>query len=247
MFKLDVLVPALERDSVEMVPDWTKADMKGLREAFSAIDWQEKLEGKTGLESWEHLKKVIQEETDRCVPLKKRRVSGRPLWMNKNILRIVRKKRKLWKAYTRVEGVLPGMRGNKDSASFMAYRKVQQEVQKAIRKAKRKFERKLAKDRKTNSKSFFSYIKKKTSNRVSVGPLKVEDEVIADSSKMASILNTWYCSMFTEEDMNSMPEAEELCGEGEELKSVEFTAEKVVKKLKELRPTAAPGPDKICT
>ena len=118
------------------------------------------------------------------------------------------------------------MRANKDSASFMAYKKVQQEVQKATRRAKRKVERKLAKDGKTNAKSFFSYIKKKTSNRVSVGPLKVDDEVIADSSKMASILNTWYCSMFTEEDLTNLPQAEDLCREGEALETVEFTAER---------------------
>ena len=137
------------------------------------------------------------------------------------------------------------MRGNKDSASFMAYKRVQQEVQKVTRRAERKVERKLAKDRKTNSKSFFSYIKKKTSNRVSLGLFKVEDEVIVDSTKMASILNTWYCSMFTEEDMSNLPQAEDLCKESEALETVEFTAEKVEKKLKELKPTAAPGPDKI--
>ena len=33
-----------------MVPDWTKADMKGLRAAFAAIDWQEKLEGRASTE-----------------------------------------------------------------------------------------------------------------------------------------------------------------------------------------------------
>ena len=84
----------------------------------------------------------------------------------------------------------------------MAYKKVQQEVQKATRRAKRKVERKLTKD------------------RVSLGTLKVDDEVIADSSKMASILNTWYCSIFTEEDMSSLPQAEDLCKEGEALETV---------------------------
>ena len=245
MFKLDIVGPALERDSVELVPDWAKADMEGLRTAILEINWVERLEGKTGLKAWDILKRVIQEETDRCVPLKRRRTSSRPLWMNKNILRLIRKKRRLWKAYTREEGPLPGRPGNRDSASFVAYRNVQNEVQKSIKRAKRKVERKLAKDRKGKSKSFFSYIKKKTSNRVSVGPLKVEDEVVADSTKMASILNTWYCSMFTEEDTSNMPEAENLCKVGQELDSVEFTAEKVEKKLKKLRPTAAPGPDKI--
>ena len=71
MFKVDIVGPALERDSVEMVPDWAKADMDGLRQAIAEIDWAERLEGKTGLESWELMKKVIQEETDICAPSRK--------------------------------------------------------------------------------------------------------------------------------------------------------------------------------
>ena len=42
-----------------------------------------------------------------------------------------------------------------------------------MRNAKKNFERKLAKEaRKNNTKPFYSYMKKRTSNRVGVGPLK---------------------------------------------------------------------------
>ena len=41
MFKVDIVGPALERDSVEMVPDWAKADTDGLRQAIAEIDWAE--------------------------------------------------------------------------------------------------------------------------------------------------------------------------------------------------------------
>ena len=67
---------------------------------------------------------------------------------------------------------------------------MQQEVRKAVKRARINLKRKLAKNRKINSKAYFSYLKKMTSNRVSVGPLKVDDEVVADSKKLASILNT---------------------------------------------------------
>ena len=52
-----------------------------------------------------------------------------------------------------------------------------------MKRAKRKLERRLAKNRKKNSKGFFSYIKKKTKNRGSVGPLKEEGETVSESGK----------------------------------------------------------------
>ena len=108
MLKIKLSGPARETDSKELVPDWTKADMEGMKAAIMAINWEEKLAGKNGLEKWEIVKQVINDETDRCVPKKMRRVGTKPLWMNKNILRLIRKKRRLWKAYTRPEGPIPG-------------------------------------------------------------------------------------------------------------------------------------------
>ena len=53
--------------------------------------------------------------------------------------------------------------------------------------------------------------------------------------------------MFTKEDLSSMPRVEKLYQGEEFLSSVNFTEEKVNAKLKKLRPTAAPGPDKVWT
>ena len=246
MLKIEVAGPAREEDNKELVPDWTKADIEGMKVAISAINWEEKLEGKNGLERWEIVKNIIQEETDKCVPKKARRIGSKPLWMNKNILRHIRKKRRLWRAYSRPAGPLPGREsGAKDYESFKAYKDVQKQVQKSVRMARRKLERKLAKDRKKNSKAFFSYVKKKTKNRVSVGPLVQDDTVVADSEAMASILNTWYCSVFTEEDLTNFPKPEELYKGEEPLDMVDCTAGKVKKKLKKLKPNSAPGPDRI--
>ena len=102
--------------------------------------------------------KVLDRETEKHVPMMLRRSDQKPIWMHKNILRLIRKKKRLWQWYTRD--------GGKDFASFQAYRDIQKDVKKEVRQAKKKLEKKLAKDAKKNSKQFYSYLKKKTANRV---------------------------------------------------------------------------------
>ena len=119
MIEVELIGPGRGEDNKELVPDWAKADMAGMREAIGAVDWEDKLNGKTGLEKWELVKQVIREETDKCVPKRMRRVGNKPLWMNQNILRLIRKKKRLWRAYTRPGGPIQG-RGARDHDSFKA-------------------------------------------------------------------------------------------------------------------------------
>ena len=91
------------------------------------------------------------------------------MWMSKNIMRLLRKKRRLWRNYTTHDYY------RQDHESFQAYKKVQSDVKKAIKQAKMKLEKSLAKAAKRKPKKFYSYLKNKTSNRVSVGPLKDGD------------------------------------------------------------------------
>ena len=181
---------------------------------------------------------VLDREVQRFVPKKERKKGSKPLWMNKNIMRMIRKKRRLWRSYS------TDQRTRKDFASFEAFKKVQKEVEKAVKAAKRKLERRLAKNSKRNPKAFFSYIKKKSSNRVSVGPLKNSDEeLVTDDKEMADILNRHYCNMFTREDMSGMPTVENLHKGEDKLTSVQFNKDQVTKKLSKLKPASAPGPD----
>jgi ribosomal 50S subunit-associated protein YjgA (DUF615 family) len=90
------------------------------------------------------------------VPLRKRRPPGRPVWMNREILRAMGKKRRLWKKSGR--------------APNNEYAEAEKKLRNLIRNAKRNFEKKLAKSH-GNSKPFYAYLKKKTSTRAAVGPL----------------------------------------------------------------------------
>ena len=97
-------------------------------------------------------------------------------------------------------------KASKDYSEYLAYKKVELEVKNIVRNAKRNFEKKLAKNIKKNSKSFYSYLKSITSNRSSVGPIKEGNELISDDQKMCEILNTFFSSVFTKEDLNDLPQ-----------------------------------------
>ncbi len=73
------------------------------------------------------------------------------------------------------------------------------------RSAKRKFEKKLADGYSGNSRPFYSYIKKKTKSRPSIGPLKDKKEkVVTEDQEMAEVLNEFFSSVFLQEKTPQM-------------------------------------------
>ena len=85
-------------------------------------------------------------------------------------------------------------------------------------------------------------MKKKTANKVTVGPLKDEHgNLVTEDSKMAGLLNSFFCSVFTKENTSAMPEAEKLYFGPEPITTVEIKVEKVKLKLSNLKPCSAPG------
>ena len=87
------------------------------------------------------------------------------MWMTSKIMRKLRRKRRLWRAYAEERY------SRQDFRDYHAYQEVQKEIKKLIKKAKRKLERSLAKKAKKDPKKLCYYLKSKTSNRGSVGLL----------------------------------------------------------------------------
>ena len=100
IYTVDIKKSSLKSQSTELVPDWPKADFNQLAVNLATVEWDIELELLSGLDSWEFLKDKIDSETNKCVPLKRRIISSRPLWMTKNVMRLVRKKKRLWRWYS---------------------------------------------------------------------------------------------------------------------------------------------------
>ena len=236
---LGVSIVGMEADNTtkEEVPDWAKANLEEMRRKLGEVDWEEEFGVLGGEECMDKFYRVVDKVTKECVPLKLRRVSNKPLWMTRNTMRLLRKKRRLWRAYSTEDYY------GQDHRDFLAYKEVQKEIKKEIRKAKRKVEKDLAKKAKKNPKKFYAYLKSKTSNRVGVGPLSGEEGLVSDDKEMAGILNAQYTSVFTSEDLTNMPEPEVLFTGDDPLTDVRFEREEVEKKLKSIKASGAPGPD----
>jgi len=104
--------------------------------------------------------------------------------------------------------------------------------------------KKLADGNGGNDRPFFSYIKKKTKSRSSIGPLKnLNKETVADDTGMAELLNNFFGSVFTREDTANIPSAAGM--ETGSMKEVEITTNGIKAKIRNLKASSAAGPDGI--
>ena len=93
--------------------------MERMREMLGEVDWEVELGQLGGRESMDKFYQVVDRVTRECVPTKMRRAGTRPLWMTQNIMRMIRRKRRLWRAYSREEYY------RQDYRDYLAYQEVQ--------------------------------------------------------------------------------------------------------------------------
>ena len=120
-------------------------------------------------------------------------------------------------------------------------------VVKEIRKAKNTFEKKLVNSIKRNPKSFYSYVRSRCKTKDKVGPLKDENgKLVLDDKDRAQLLNTFFSSVFTKENMTQIPEVknrDNTGGEDEKLNEIKIDSIMVFNKLARLKEGKAPGDD----
>jgi hypothetical protein len=236
MMLVEVVVPTKSNDTMELVPDYNKANFPEMREKLGSINWRADLQVLDAVNSWNKFKMTVSSTVDSCVPRKKRRNSSKPLWMQRNVMRIIRKKRRLWNRYTTTH----------DYQSYLAFKRVQNEATSMIRKAKREFEKKLAASAKKNPKAFYQYLNSKCKVQSKVGPLKdTSGNVHTDDSIQAGLLNKKFVESFTREDLSSLPTPIQKFDPalGPPLSSIHVEVEKVKEKIDCLNPNKSCGPD----
>ncbi len=68
-----------------------------MRQQLTEVDLTTKMVEGTAQEAWELLKTEIREAVKKYVPTRLRRPRNRPNWMNRDILRALRRKRRVWR------------------------------------------------------------------------------------------------------------------------------------------------------
>ena len=159
ILSVDVLCSTNITKNEEYIPDWSKGNKSGLQDFFSSIDWDHRFNNKNTEDTWNTFCDIITEGVDTYIPKTLKNRSGRPKWSNRNIVRLSRKKEKLWKVYMKT----------KSNINLDNYKRAEKETKRAVQSAKRKTEKNLANNE--NVKGFYSYIKSKTKTRENIGPL----------------------------------------------------------------------------
>ena len=117
-----------------------------------------------------------------------------------------------------------------------------------IRKSKRTFEKKLAGNIKNYSRSFYAYVRIKQKVRDKVGPLENNSgNIISDGFQMAEVLNKYFSSVFTTEDISSLPVpfTKFEGNKSEHLGQLFVTPEIIAKRTKKMQDNKSPGVDGI--
>ena len=134
---------------------------------------------------------------------------------------------------------------------YDAYKEALNAATNEVRKSKRYFEHKLAQHIKSDSKSFYAYVRSKQNVRDRVGPLVDNDgNIITQGDLMAEELNIHFSSVFTREDTSSLPrlpapETKFEGSEGERLGQLVVTPEVVANKINNMKEIKSPGVDGI--
>ena len=224
--------------TVELTPVWSRVDWVALLLKAQSIDWKEAVAGPhlsrgDPLEAMEAVYRELRGLQETYIPLAKRRSRTRPKWATQATRQAVKEKLALWKlSETGREG---DMAARLRAASRKVYR--------ANRKARRDFENEIANSE--NRRLLYGYIKSKSQNRVSVGPLKNEEGMeVKDPEEMANLLAQHYSSVFKKEIL-PMEEIVQLYHGDSPLLNTEFTEAFVRLQLSRLRETLATGPDGI--
>lgn len=215
-----------------------KADYNQIRDFVKSRNW-DRLTSLTSVEEqWAEIKKELVLIRDKFIP-KYRRCKARCKWVNKNVTKCRRAKKKAWKKY---------VESGKDNTLYEVYKTKLNKSVKMNNKAKNEFETRLAQNAKADSKSFYSYIRSKQRCKVKVGPLRTSNgNAIVSDAEVAESLNEYFSSVFTVENISSIPSPENLFESeiGNELSNVIIDERVVFNKLSELNINKSPGPDNI--
>ena len=170
--------------------------------------------------------------------MKKQGKRSKKKHLSKEAFRKIIYKQNMWQVYKHT---------GKDNDND-AYKEALNRATNEVRKSKRTFEHKLAQHIKSESKSFYAYVRSKQNVRDKVGPREDNaGKIITHGFLMADELNLHFSSVFAREDNSSLPvPVTKFNGSEEErLGQLVVTPEVVASKINNMKENKSPGVDGI--
>ena len=234
----DINVKSESKNKQTYKRNFHKGNYKDMRKYLAKLDWNNMLMNKTAIECWNILKYEIESIIDKFVPFQKQGKRCRKKHLSKEAIRKIMLKQTMWRVYRRTR---------KDE-DYAKYKEALNAATTEIRQSKRSYEQKLACNIKNDSKSFYAYVRSKQNVQDKVGPLEDSaGNIISQGFLMAEDLNGYFSSVFTKEDISSLPVADAKFqgAKSDYLGPLVVTPELVAKKIKAMKDNKSPGVDGI--
>ncbi len=218
--------------------DYGRGDYSKVIEEMKGVDWESVCEGKEVNDMWQIFLQKILDCREKYVPRRMDKKRSTPRWMSKGIGKMIRKRNRKWEK----------LKEWPTGSARLEYNKLRNKVTSEIRRVKKNFEHNLAEHIKDNPKLFYGYVRSKSKTKVKVGPLEnSEGIIVGDNKGMSKMLNEYFASVFTDEDLDRMPIPREREREGNSvsIEWVEVTEEKVELSIGNLKANKAAGVDEL--
>ena len=239
IIRFDLVVSKEVNKSSVLGYNYFKADYNEIRDNVMLRTWENLINDTDVEKSWKLLKNELLDVRNAFVSIN-RQNKNKSKWVTKEVVRCRRAKKKAWNKYVKSGKILQ---------LYQQYNNKLKQCAVVNKKAKEEFEIKLANNIKQDSKSFYAYIRSKQRCKEKVGPLKDSvGNVLGDDKLTANVLNKYFVSVFTKEDLNDIPDPEKLF-EGvidkNGLNTIEINEMIVYNKLAELNVNKSAGVDDL--
>ena len=223
------------KPSDEPRPNFFKGGYSSIKNDLINVNWDNIKDQDLDI-YWDNFLRTVDSCVDKHVPkVRPSQKAKKQPWLNRDAITAVQDKKRAWKTYTFC----------KTQQNYQKYAGKRNKATRACRDAKINFERKLANNIKTDSKSFWSYVRSQSKTKSGIGDLESQDgSLLSTDIQKAELLNSFFASVFTTEDLTSVPE---LCDRQftNTLEDLTIIPPNVKKKLNNLKTSKSPGIDSI--
>ena len=219
-----------------------RGDYPSIAKELSAVNWSNEFKGLTVDEMITFLDYKLSGLMDRYIPRRTHKIfttgsvkNNLPIWMNRKTFVQIKKKHNAYKRWIQ----------SSTGTNYIKYRQQCNKVKAMTRKSIKVFEKSITDKIRSNPKSFWKYANSKRKCKIKIGDLTADNGSIIDSDEnKVDLLNSFFTSVFTKEDLSNMPTFHDRIKQKESfLTNIDFSKEDVKKILHSLDISKSPGPD----
>ena len=233
--RFQINVPQHRDKKIVKKLDYRQSNWTQLKEYIKNLEYNET--GSIDIH-WDSFAEKYKEKRSRCIPFRKVLPNGtpQPKWFNRTIANTIKKRDRKHKSM----GLHPSR------CEINEHIKLCRKVDKLVRNAKISEEKRVASVSKENPKEFFGYVNSRKPIKNNISPLRdSEGNLVTSDLGKAELMNKYFTSVFTTENLSTIPEPGVKYEGPQPLDRISFTLDDVKKKIKKLNKFKAPGPDDI--